>query len=160
MQRDTFFLVLATSCSILGGSGVTSAQSCFGIKDADIALSQRSIENACARDRESCYGEARRWQNVVKYFENRVCPGTDRALLSEHNAAVRSIVRNVGRDRGVVARHNEAVRENDRPRGYAPGGYRSDPPSNPNPFGLYGSQPSSAPCTRYTLNADGSKHCF
>lgn len=39
-------------------------------------------------------------------------------------------------------------------------GYVYTPPSNPNPHGLYGAQPAYAPCTRYTLNVDGTKHCF
>ena len=162
MQRPSS-LVLGFGLLLLIGSVAESAkaQSCFGIKPADLSLSQRTIANACARDADDCYGEARRWQNISRYLNNNVCPGTDRAELAQHNAMVRRIVASLGRDRGRVGRYNEAVRDYNRPRGYA----TSPPPapsynSNPNPFNLYGNQPAYAPCTRYTLNVDGSKNCF
>ena len=150
--------VLAFVMLAAGASAPAQARSCFGITNADLALSQRTIANACARGTDDCYGEARRWQNIVKYFNGNVCPDADRALFNEHNAAVRRIVSGLGRDTGRVGRYNQAVRDYNRPRGY--GGSPAPAPANPNPSGLYGRQPNWAYCSNYSLNVDGSKFCY
>ena len=97
-----------------------TAGSCFGIGQADLELSRRTIATACDRDPDECYGEARRWQNIVRYFENRVCEDTDRASLAAHNAWVRRLVAGLGRDSRRISRYKEAVRQNDLPRGATP----------------------------------------